>query len=292
MPPAKPSKPALPPLPSLVIIGASGCATRWLRFNLDRHPEIYAPPRFSHPPPGFLFDDDLITGPELRAYRRQYAGWDGEPIVAALEPECMLRKTRFRLDRGSPTDEASRDRRPDIEILADPKDTARRMLRAMPDARLVLMVRNPIDRVETAFRRAVQRGDLPPDADLAESSDEFFYRMVNLDLLAGGMYAHAILHYREKFDPDQLLVQFYDDVVDDPVSVYRAVVEHAGLSSDFVPDGLDRVLYDLHDPTPSPLSPEERRTMYDLAYRTQVELLEEFTGRDLSHWDPAVGAAV
>jgi hypothetical protein len=285
--------PVLPPLPSMMIIGASGCATRWLRFNLDRHPEICAPPRFRHPPPGFLFDDDRMTGPELRAYRRQFVGWDGEPVVVALEPECMLRKTRFRI--AATSTDATAAPRPDIEVLADPKDTSPRMLRAMPDVRLVLMVRNPLDRIEIAFRRAVQRGDLPPDADLGASSDEFFYRLVNLDLFAGGMYAHAILHYREKLGADQLLVQFYDDVVDDPASVYRAVLEHAGASPDFVPDGLDRVLYDmheLHEPAPTRLSHEERRTMFDFAYRTQVELLEEMTGRDLSHWDPAVGATV
>ena len=51
----------LPPLPSFVIIGAPGCATRWLRFNLDRHPEIYAPPRFGRAEPAFLFDDERLT---------------------------------------------------------------------------------------------------------------------------------------------------------------------------------------------------------------------------------------
>ena len=32
------------PHPTFVIIGAKRAATRWLRFNLDRHPDICAPP--------------------------------------------------------------------------------------------------------------------------------------------------------------------------------------------------------------------------------------------------------
>ena len=33
-----------PPLPNFLIIGAARCATRWLRFNLNQHPDVFMPP--------------------------------------------------------------------------------------------------------------------------------------------------------------------------------------------------------------------------------------------------------
>jgi hypothetical protein len=267
----------LPPLPSFVIIGAPGCATRWLRFNLDRHPEIYAPPRFGRPPPWFLFHDERLNGEELIAYRREFSGWTGEPIVGALEPRCMIKQTR-----------------PDVESgpLTDPVETARRMFRAIPDCKLVLMVRNPIDRIEVDFRRAVELGKLPPDADLATMLAVFDVRLVNLDIYAGGMYSEPIDAFTKRFG-DRLLVQFHDDVVAEPHALYRRVLEHVGASPDFVPPELERVRYHPHDTTPDvQLSPEVRLALYDFAYRTQVTDLEEATGRDLSVWDPAIEARV
>ena len=154
------------------------------------------------------------------------------------------------------------------------------------------MVRNPIDRLEVDFRRAVERGDLPLDADLAAMFSVFDLRLVNLDIYAGGMYTEAIEAFRHWFG-DRLLVQFYDDVVDDPSSVYRTVLEHVGASTDFVPDELDRVLYEPHDTSPAVrLSQAARLALFDFAYRTQVEELEKLTGRDLSAWNPRVEARV
>jgi len=286
------------PLPSFVIIGAPGCATRWLRFNLDRHPEIFAPPRFDRCPPLFLFDEERLNGDGLRAYRREFVGWRGEPIVGALEPRCMLKQTRTEAEgRPLPAQEGVSFQLADpnaaglvVRQLAEPQETARRMLIAMPDCRLVLMVRNPIDRLEVDFRHAVELGKLPPDADLAAMLNAFDLRLVNLDIYAGGMYSEPIDEFRQRFG-DQLLVQFYDDVVTDPAGVYRTVLEHVGASPDFVPPDLERVRYGPHDTSPAVrLGPKDRQKLYDFAYRVQVSALEKRLGRDLSAWDPTYEA--
>lgn len=190
----------------------------------------------------------------------------------------MLRQTRSSLE---------------LTALNEPRQTARRMERALGDAKFVLMVRNPVDRFEVGFRRAVELGQLPPDADLHEMFNRFDISLVDLDLFAAGMYADAIRAFQERFG-DRLLVQFYDDVVADPASVYRAVLEHVGASTEFVPEGLDRVLYEPHATAPSsvPLGLEDRLAVFELAYRNQVADLEQLTDRDLSAWIPSVGVEV
>ena len=39
---------SIPPFPSFFLIGAERCGVRWLRFNLDQHPDICAPPLDLH----------------------------------------------------------------------------------------------------------------------------------------------------------------------------------------------------------------------------------------------------
>jgi len=267
----------VPPLPSFLIIGAPGCATRWLRFNLDRHPEIYAPPRFGRPPPRFLFDDEQLNGEELVAYRRGFEGWGGEPVIGALEPRCGIKQNRPLLESGP---------------LTVPAETARRMERAIPDCRVVFMVRHPVDRLEVDFRRAVVRGDLPLDSDLSEMLHAVDMRLINLDIYSAGMYSETIIAYRHRFG-DGFLVVFHDDVVADPAGVYRQVLDHVGASPDFVPDDLARVRYEPHDTAPEVhLSDEDRRMLFEYPYGVQVKDLAELTGRDLSSWYPTLDAKV
>jgi hypothetical protein len=272
-----------PPLPSFVIIGAPGSATRWLRYNLDLHPEIYAPPRFRRGLPPFLVDEERLRGVELVHYQNSFKGWAGEPIVGALEPEAMLKQMRPGVEAGP---------------LIEPRETARRMMRAMPEVRPILLARNPVDLVEIGFRRAVERGALPPDADLAtmllagppwrSETIGVAVELVNLDVYAAGMFTEAVEQFRIRFG-DQLLVVFYEDICDDPAAVYRTVLGHVGASTEFVPDGLERRRYVSHEHVPmAPLSRELRLAVFDQGYRTQAEELEELTGRDLSSWDPAL----
>ena len=171
-------------------------------------------------------------------------------------------------------------------------------MRAMPEIRPILIVRNPVDLVEIGFRRAVERGALPQDADLAtmlQSGSNWnsptlgvSIELVNLDIYAAGMFTEAVQQFRLRFD-DQLLVLFHEDICDDPATVYRTVLEHVGASTDFLPHGLEQRRYGPHDHVPAvPLSQDLRLKVFDLAYRTQARQLEELTGRDLSSWDPAL----
>ena len=53
----------VPTLPNFVILGAAGCATRWLRFHLNEHPDVYLP---THPVDFFAEGVPPYEGPALR----------------------------------------------------------------------------------------------------------------------------------------------------------------------------------------------------------------------------------
>lgn len=196
----------------------------------------------------------------LRWYREQFGGWRGEPILGEAAPAYM-------------------------HWANDPPLVARRMKRIMPDVRPIAIVRNPVDRLLSEVRQYVRWGRLPPGADtyqLLLDEDPIIQR---LNPARNSIVASSILAYLERFG-DDLLVMSYDDLVADPVAFYRQVLIHIGASPDFSPEGLAEVLFsDVGEAEVKALDDEQRKILYGF-FRNDVELLAEWTGRDLSAWDP------
>jgi uncharacterized protein (TIGR03086 family) len=250
------------PLPSFLIIGAQKSATRWLRYNLGLHPEVYAAPREIS-----FFDHRRRFRRGTRWYRRQFVGWDGEKIVGEATPGYMMERY-------------------------DPAIVARRIKRVVPDVRLIAVLRNPVDRAQSALLHHMRRRRIPASTDLVElvrrESDEAEW----YGLVSSGRYWECLHPYRRRFG-DQLLVLLHDDVVADPRSAYERALEHIGAAPAFVPDDLDAVRFSYrdkwpeeHDPPPvRPLTSEERVELFEY-FRDDVARLQRMIGRDLGAWVP------
>ena len=78
------------PLPTFLIIGAERGATRWLRSNLDRHPEVFAPPIT----PDWFTDVEAMRSRGRRWYQQQFDAWAGEPVLGEASVSYMKRVSR------------------------------------------------------------------------------------------------------------------------------------------------------------------------------------------------------
>jgi hypothetical protein len=249
----------LPPFPTFLVIGVRRNATRWLRFNLDAHPEICAPPFTLD----FFADADRMSRLGLRWYREQFTEWDGEPHVG--EVSCSY-----------------------TAYSHQPAEIAARIQRLLPDVRLVAVVGDPTERFYSELHHLVRVGVVPPDVDV----DAFFQLMVHqeaaISTVVSGLQGAMLKLYADRFG-DQLQVVLMDDVRADPVGTYRSVLRHIGADPEHVPAGLDQVRYsDRHVVELAEPNLEAKRFLYAW-YRPDMEVLEEVTGRDLSAWDPGMG---
>ena len=248
------------PLPTFLIIGAQKCATRWLRFNLGLHPDVYA----ASTELSFFNNGHRIRNLEIVGYREQFEGWAGEPIVGEATPGYMFWKHH-------------------------PDRCSKRMHKVVPKARLIAILRNPIDRAQSAMVHHIEMGGLPGDSVLVDLVKQTPPERDKLGIIAGGWYAASLEPYRERFG-DRLLVVLHDDVDDDPRGVYDTALVHIGAAPDFVPPEFERVRFS-HQVRPStepgrrPLTLDERRELWDY-FAADVEKLEQMIGRDLSLWDP------
>jgi hypothetical protein len=244
------------PLPTFLIIGAQKSATRWLRLNLGLHPDVYTQSRELE----FFNTADRFDDFGVEWYRAQFDGWRGEPVVGEATPGYMFWRHR-------------------------PETVADRIARVVPDVRLIAILRNPIDRAQSALVHHIEFGALPPETDLLEYVRSIPPERDWLGIIAGGWYAASLEPYVEQFG-DQLQVLLHDDTDDDPRGVYTQALHHVGASTDFVPEELDRVRfsYQQHRPVHH-LSLDARDELYAY-FADDIARLQSMFDRDLSVWAP------
>lgn len=245
-----------PPLPHFLVLGAPRAATRWLRSNLSQHPDIFMP-SFDL---GFFDDAPRFRKPGLAWYRQQFAAWQDERLVGESSP------TYLPAAGGSPS-------------------VAGRVEATVPDVRLVALVRQPVERMYSAFLHHIRRGRLDPRADLYAMVREEDPDVAELDLVGAGLHARNLAPYRRLFG-DALAVVVFDDVRERPGVVYRRVLEHIGADPGFVPAGLSEPLFSNKGSVRArPVSRAQHQRLYSL-FRDDVEELGAMLGRDMSDWDP------
>jgi len=287
-------------LPSFFIIGAPGAGTTALHAALATHPELYLPavkePRFflssGSPPEREAGPGDNALAAEWTWTRSEY-----EALFADAAPGALV---------GEATP----------YYLAD-RDALARIRNAVPHAKLVAILRNPVDRAYSNWNR--QWTDTWETRDFADALAAEEHRGVkgwgrSWRYLGLGRYGEQIEHLLELFPREQLHLIRYRDMVEDPASTLRAVCEFLGVDGDvvtrippvqvsiFAPHRrADRiraalrvwsrrpVLAGPHPMSPGAdrpqrpeLTPEERRGLIEY-FADDIRHLEELVGR--SYWD-------
>ena len=196
-------------LPRFLIIGAARAGTTSLYSYLVRHPAVGAP---THKELHF-FDMNYEQG--VGWYRRHF------PAVAPGNR------------RGTVTGEAS------PYYLFHPAVPSR-VRETLPEARLIALVRNPIDRAysqhqlahrhgrdELPFEEAIAAEQSRLDGELERIREEPGYQSVSHrhhSYLARGLYAEQLERWLSEFPREQLLVIRSEDFFSDPPAVYSDVL--------------------------------------------------------------------
>ncbi|MFH1177822.1 MAG: sulfotransferase domain-containing protein [Acidobacteriota bacterium] len=114
-----------------------------------------------------------------------------------------------------------------------------RIRRVAPDARIIYLLRNPIDR---AWSQAAMHFDKTRDADLAGVSDEdLFDFFEDGSVRRNGEYMRTLDLWERHFSPDRIFIGFFDRLRDDPAGLFADVCRFLGAktSPDSLPAGLE-----------------------------------------------------
>ena len=196
-----PVAPASTVLPNFVVIGAMRSGSTSLYKYLQAHPEVYMPRKEIH-----FFDRKWDRG--LSWYHTRFEGHSGQPAVGEATPT----------------------------YLAEPA-ALDRMASTIPDARLLAVLRDPVDRAYSHYWMEHARARDPRTFEEA-IADELAGRPGTSDYLARGRYIGQLEDVCVRFPRAQLRVVLFDDLRDHPHDTYADVCRFLGIDDRFVPPRL------------------------------------------------------
>lgn len=207
------------PRPDFVVVGAGRAGTTSMHAYLAQHPQVFIPARKSS---GFFYAVDL-TGSPFEHDRRGLPEW----FIA--DPEAYRA-----LYRACRPEQVAGDVSP--VYLASTR-VAERIAAWRPDARIVVILRNPVDRVYSRWvgRR---RDGLEPIASFEALVDrEAEAPLVREDAqaayLAGGMVSHVLQTYLDRFPADRIRILFFEDFASDTAAAMARVCRFLGVDDGF-----------------------------------------------------------
>jgi hypothetical protein len=199
-------------MPNFLIIGAMKSGTTALYYYLEQHPQIYMSPVKE---PNFFCSEEQEnsegnSATRIGAYQDLFKDVSGEKAIGEAS-HCYL---------------------------YEPEAPAR-IQEYIPDAKLIAVLRNPVDRAYSHFLHMVRNGT-EPLADFAQALREEetggYQRRNFQDYIGRGRYYDQLKRYIDAFGRDQVKVYLYEDLSNAPVATLQDAFRFLGVDDSFVPD--------------------------------------------------------
>jgi hypothetical protein len=265
---------------NFLIIGAAKSATTWLQQTLQADPAVSMP------------------DPELHYFSRFYHrghDWYFDQFPKTEGKRLTGEKSNSYLDTPA---------------------AAERIRLLLPHTKLIVQLRNPVERAYSDYCMLYRRGEVGSDIRVHLSSRG----NDNNRFLVGGSYYNQLQQYREHFPENQMLVLLFEDMIAQPEVQISKVRSFLGLPADAPQAVVAKKVKDRSEPmigprlrkaikplkpllrpiranpvfaafwrrfareiSYPPLTPEVRSQLIDF-YARDVERLEKMLKRDLSYW--------
>ncbi len=188
----------MPRLPDFLIVGAPRSGSTTLYRLIDEHPEIF------------------MARPKEIGF---FSGWHDEGVAwyAAHFADAQ---------EGQKAGEAT------PWYLHDPSAVTE-MKRVVPDAHLIVILRDPVERTYSHYWMERIRG---------RANGTFEEYIDASDVLGIGCYVDHLENLAEHFARDHILVVFLDDLKRDPAALYATVCRFLGVDSAYVPLALGKTV--------------------------------------------------
>lgn len=191
-------------LPTFIVGGAQKAGTSWLSRNLAKHPQVFMAPGEIH-----FFDSDSNFRRGVDWYAAHFSNASTSTALGEKSPGYL---SLFRGDRCQ------------VQV-------PQRMHATIPDAKLIFILRDPVQRAISTARHHMFRRRIPPTSHL---DDVFFGRYSDFSrawgLLTAGRYAANLQPYLDVFDREQIGIWILEeDIANHPERMLQDVFSFLSL---------------------------------------------------------------
>jgi hypothetical protein len=177
-------------------LGAQKSGTSWVYACLYDHPEVCAPIKEIH----FFSRPRFSKGREW--YEGHFAGCAGK-ITGEFSTSYLYSK-----------------------------EAPERIKELYPEAKLIAILRNPVDRAVSQYKNSLKGGHIQSDVSFES------YKKDDESVVGQGKYFEQLEAYYRFFSKEQILVLIYEDIQRDPQAFISHVYRHIGVDENFVPSML------------------------------------------------------
>jgi len=203
------------------VIGAARSGTTSLHHYLGQHPEIYMCP---------------VKEPNFYAFDGSTAHLRGPSAQWLSDHSVVSRSAYAALFENAGNARAIGEVSP---LYLSTAGSAERIQHENPGAKMVAILRHPVDRAFASFV-AHRREGWEPCANFREAFDDDGRRVeegwVLQSLFSAGCYAEKLTPYYQRFLSTQIRVYLYEDLVQAPAALMADLFAFLDVDSDFVPD--------------------------------------------------------
>jgi hypothetical protein len=281
-------------LPDFLGIGGQRCGSKWLYTNLRKHPGLWLPPikelHYFDRSPDYDSPNTLAAGSlrerlfgQQEIHRRfRDRAWRALARSPWRRPLETFWKLKFFLGLSSDTWYASLFRpgrnkvrgeiTPSYAILSRP-DVAH-VHALMPRAKILFIIRNPIQRTWSGVRMRLRRGTL--------TEREARELLLGPAISARSDYLRTLSTWESVFPREQIFVGFFDDLVKDPEGLLTSVYEFLG-----VPSGQEYLwptMRQKQNASPSEAMPAEVELALTRKYEPLIAQLSDRLGGHATTW--------
>lgn len=206
-------------LPDFVIVGAARCGTTSLYAYLRQHPQVFMSPEKETD----YFSLGDLPASEVPANASPYRTRDRAQYERFFRDAGDARA----VGEASPT------------YLFYPRSAAR-LHAAIPDAKLICILRDPVERAHSHHALARKMGfDSIPDFAAAVAAEEERWRhdrSMRFTYVRASLYHDGLREFCTRFPRERILVLLFEDFAADPAGTMRRVFGFLGVDDRFTPD--------------------------------------------------------
>lgn len=187
--------------PDFIGIGAKKAATSWLAQCLSEHPDVCLP-----------------AGKELHFFSHAERFALGNAWYNEQFSECDAHAVRGEFS---------------TSYLRNPS-AARRIAEAVPNAKIIVSLRNPVDRAISHIQHWIAKGALNDTTSVADAIEAY------PGVIEEGKYAQQLRTYLDCFPRKQIHIVLVDDIRNDPHLELQKLFAFIGVDSAYTPPSLHR----------------------------------------------------
>jgi len=196
-------------LPNFIIPGAMKSGTTALRIYLAQHPDIYMVSKEVH-----FFDNDENYKKGIKWYEQFFKGWNGEKAIGEKTPQYLYDKR-----------------------------VPERIYKLLPNAKLIFVLRNPIDRAYSHYWHNVRIGQETLSFEKAlEREEKRIKKPEYKDIYSykdRGKYILQIKSYAKYFPKSQMLFILAENLKDERKPTLQKILEFLEVEPNFEFKDLD-----------------------------------------------------